>query len=198
MPPRCRACRLRGFSAEKLWLRNVGIATPKLLRPRAAQSLIRLLEDDSHGVGYWRNHDLGLDAPDDLKLIAIMYRELVFFAGTTKVAVLECVELGGRSLEEVPTSAKDDVTCHEGCVNCVHLSCLRFFCSLVLQSRAERLCLSLIFSGEADRQGHSDHSASFAGAVHCKCISSRVPASEEKRTTCTSRALAASSWPAQT
>ena len=51
----------------------------------------------------------------------VMYRESISFAGAsvcfagaaTKVAVPECVELGGeKQVVEVPSSAKDDVTGH--------------------------------------------------------------------------------------
>ena len=57
----------------------------------------------------------------DALMSGVMYRESISFAGAsvcfagaaTKVAVPECVELGGEKLVvEVPTSAKDDVTGH--------------------------------------------------------------------------------------
>ena len=191
--PRCRACRLRGFLAEKAWhTQKCRDRYAEFVRnsfdPNRAILDQAPLEDEGHGVGDIGgdfDHDLGLDAPDDLDLSprdlpddvnpedyepseagidnellvddgsepiappapeeldfmqvdheplealpeedrdnlmsSVMYRESVSFAGAsvcfagaaTKVAVPECVELGGEKLVvEVPTSAKDDVTGH--------------------------------------------------------------------------------------
>ncbi|OLQ05109.1 Retrovirus-related Pol polyprotein from transposon TNT 1-94 [Symbiodinium microadriaticum] len=74
--PRCRACRLRGFPAEKAWhTQKCRDRYAEFVRnsfdPSRAIIDQAPLEDDGHGVGDVGgdfDHDLGLDAPDDLDL----------------------------------------------------------------------------------------------------------------------------------
>ena len=74
--PRCRACRLRGFPAEKAWhTQKCRGRYAEFVRnsfdPSRAIIDQAPLEDEGHGVGDIGgdfDHDLGLDAPDDLDL----------------------------------------------------------------------------------------------------------------------------------
>ncbi|CAE7772789.1 unnamed protein product, partial [Symbiodinium microadriaticum] len=71
--PRCRACRLRGFPAEKAQKCRDRYAefVRNSFDPSRAIIDQAPLEDEGHGVGDVGgdfDHDLGLDAPDDLDL----------------------------------------------------------------------------------------------------------------------------------
>ena len=74
--PRCRACRLRGLPAEKAWrTQKCRDRYAEFVRnsfdPSRAIIDQAPLEDEGHGVGDIGgdfDHDLGLDAPDDLDL----------------------------------------------------------------------------------------------------------------------------------